>query len=74
MNSLYWANISTSTAIGTNIWVNLIDITFRYSLYWALVNASTASGAIIGNYVSHFFVFLKLNFIYECTTKLLAII
>jgi hypothetical protein len=46
--------ISAGTAIGTNISVDFIDITFSDSFNRTLVNASSASGAVVRNNVSHF--------------------
>jgi hypothetical protein len=56
-NCFYRANISAGAAIGTNISVDFIDITFGDSFNRTLVNASSASGAVVRNNVSHFFKF-----------------
>jgi len=53
------AYISAGTAIGADIGVDFIDITFGDSFNRTLVNASSASGAVVRNNVSHFVVVLK---------------
>jgi len=47
MNCLDRANVGAGTTIGTNIRVDLIDITLRYSLNRTLIYAGSASCAII---------------------------
>jgi hypothetical protein len=55
VDCLYRANISAGTAIGANIRINLIDVTFRNGINRALIDAGAAGGAIICDYVSHLF-------------------
>jgi len=58
MNCLNRANICTSTTIGADIRIDLIDITLRYCFNRTLVNASSASCAIVADFVSHLYYFL----------------
>jgi hypothetical protein len=57
MNSLYRAYICTCTAIGADIRIYFINITFRYSLNRTLINTSSACRAIFTDFVSHFYDF-----------------
>jgi hypothetical protein len=54
MNCFNRTYISAGTAIGADISVNFVDITFGDSFNRTLVNASSASGAVVRNNVSHF--------------------
>jgi len=54
MNCLDRANVRAGAAIGANIRINLVDITFRYCFYRTFINACSASCAIFVNFVSHF--------------------
>jgi hypothetical protein len=61
MNCFNRTNISAGTAIGADIGVDFINITFGDSFNRTLVNASSASGAVISNNVSHLLGSLKLT-------------
>ncbi|HSO78238.1 MAG TPA: hypothetical protein VLQ76_06705 [Bacteroidales bacterium] len=55
MNCLNRANVGAGTTIGTYIRINLIDITLGYSLYRTFIYTGSASGAILIDFVSHYF-------------------
>lgn len=60
VNCLRRANTCTSTTLCASFRIDMILITFRNSAYRTLVDASSASNAVVTNYVSHFFLILKL--------------
>lgn len=53
MNCFGWANFCTGTAVGTNIGINRVDITFRDCLNRALIYTGSTSNTIFTDYVSH---------------------
>jgi hypothetical protein len=57
MYCLNRANISTSTTIGANIRIDLVDITLGDSLNGTLIYTSSACSAIFTNFVSHIIYF-----------------
>ena len=54
MYSLNGTYISTGTAVGANIRINLVDIALGNCFNRALVYTCSACGTIIVNFVSHF--------------------
>jgi hypothetical protein len=61
MNCFNRTNISAGTAVGADIGVDFIDITFGDSFNRTLINAGSASGAVVRNNVSHFLGEFKIN-------------
>jgi len=61
MNCLNRAHICASSAIGADIRIYFVDVTFRYRFYRTLVDACSASSTIVINFVSHFFYFFNNN-------------
>lgn len=57
MDCLNRAYICTGSAVGANIGVDFINITFRNGLNRAFIDTCSASGAIFIDFVSHDFYF-----------------
>jgi hypothetical protein len=52
-NSVYRADISAGPAVGADVRINHIDITFGDSFNRALVYAGATSSTIVSNFISH---------------------
>lgn len=57
VDCFYGADVCTSTAVGTYVRINFVDITLRNSINRAFVNATAACSAIFIDNISHLFVF-----------------
>ena len=58
-DSVNRANIGTRSAVGANIRINHIDITFGDRFNRALIDAGAASCAVITDFISHFNIILR---------------